>query len=130
MASPEETLAHDIEAEMDKQVAEAKADSGASASAAPEALDSGSVVADTTKCAKCKTEGKVAEMICRPSFRIELRHICRPCNAIVVQFQRKGAQLTELINEDSMVAFFSERALERKHAEDGRLLFSRARAQC
>ena len=133
MATPaEDTLAREIEADMDRHVEEAKAASAleppadaAAATPADAAVDT--PAHDTATCAKCKTEGKVDEMISRPSFRVELRHICRPCNAVATQFQRKGVQLTELLSEESMVAFFSECALERKNAEDGRLLFARAR---
>lgn len=132
----EDTLTREIEADMDKHVEEAKAESAlesespADAQAATPADAAVDNPADTATCAKCKTEGKVDEMILRPSFRVELRHICRPCNAVATQFQRKGVQLTELLSEESMVAFFSECALEKKNAEDGRLLFSRARARC
>eukprot|EP00435_Cladocopium_sp_Y103_P006941 s4420_g2.t1 len=129
MAEMELTLTQELESEMNQIVQESVQGANGvgplspmpSAPAAdPPAGEGGAeaAVAEVAKCAKCKTESKVAEMICRPSFRVELRHVCRP----------KGVQLTELLNEDSLVAFFSECALEKKHAEDGRLSFARARA--
>ena len=74
MATPaEDTLAREIEADMDRHVEEAKAASAleppadaAAATPADAAVDT--PAHDTATCAKCKTEGKVDEMISRPSF--------------------------------------------------------------
>ena len=79
-------------------------------------------------CAKCKGKGKQEDMIERGSFRPGLRYICKACHAVVAQCQRKGLQLGSLLNTElALVNFFSEAALERKNAEEGRLNFQRIR---
>ena len=106
----------------------------APASAAEEAAEANQNVVpaedapEEVVCAKCKGKGKQDEMIERSSFRLELRFVCKPCHAVVAQCQRKGLQLGSLLNtEVALVNFFSEAALERKNAEEGRLNFQRLR---
>lgn len=127
MAETEQTAVQTPATEMDQAVASAVAEASAPARAGGDEADGSSSVS-MPKCAKCKVESKVEDMICRPSFRVELRYVCRPCHAVGAQFHRKGVQLTELLDEDSLVSFFAECALERKNAEDGRVTFARARA--
>lgn len=82
---------------------------------------------DKVRCSKCKLESEVKDMIERKSNRLELRFVCKSCNALQVQFARRGLQLQTLLSEDRLVNFFAEAAWERKQCEEGRLSFARAR---
>ena len=111
MASPPDaTLAAELAGEMDAHVA---ADQAACAEAAAEA-------APPTKaaCGKCKVEHETADMISRAGYRPDLRYVCKACNATTTTLTRKGIQVQHLLDESSMVAFFSEAALERRNAQE------------
>jgi hypothetical protein len=121
MASPPDaTLAAELAGEMDAHVA---ADQAACAEAAAEA-------APPTKaaCGKCKVEHETADMISRAGYRPDLRYVCKACNATTTTLTRKGIQVQHLLDESSMVAFFSEAALERRNAQENRITFGQTRA--
>ena len=79
-------------------------------------------------CCKCQQLCAKDDMIYRPSFKKELRWNCKPCNALLVQMQRHGIPLKDVLSEEDTLAFFQEAAQERRNASDGRLQFSSARA--
>lgn len=109
-----------------KETADAAAEAPKGAEKAqgePEATASADV-----NCAKCQQPVKLSDCVERRSYRESLRWVCKSCHALATQCQRRGLALNNLLSEASLVSFYSEAALERKEAEEGRLSFSRARA--
>lgn len=86
------------------------------------------VAGQDAQCAKCQQTVKIENCVERRTYRESLRWVCKSCHALTTQCQRRGLQLNNLLSEASLVSFYSEAALERKEAEEGRLTFSRARA--
>ena len=134
-----------VGAEMDSQVAAAKAEeagqpSGIANASAVEATASESLGLDATPaapdavsavatCAKCKTDGlPVGDMIAREGYRIDLRHVCKACHATNAALLRKGIHVQKLLGEQHLVQFFSDAALERRNASENRLSFGQSRA--
>ena len=78
-------------------------------------------------CAKCKVPGPLTNMIVRSSFKADLRYNCKGCNAVMVQCQRQGLQLQNLLSGERLTNFFAEAAVERQNCEDGRMTFRKSR---
>eukprot|EP00435_Cladocopium_sp_Y103_P020390 s2238_g5.t1 len=124
--------------EVPADVVEVQQPEAAAPSAAVEASD---IVEDATQdqqqivenepekatCAKCRVAHPCADMIKRPSARVDLRHVCKSCNALNVQLSRKGLVLQNLLSEAHVVNFYANAAAERADCEDGRLSFGRSR---
>ena len=83
---------------------------------------------DTVNCAKCKCAVPKVDCIERPRNREEFRWCCKACNALLVQCQRKGFSLQNLLGEEALVRFFSDAAEERRQATENRVSFGAARA--
>ena len=131
--SADPTLTAEISAEMDAQVA-AEQEATARAAAGPQDNDAAPAAAaeaalpTKAACGKCKVKQETAEMISRVGYRPDLRYVCKACNATTSMLTRKGIQAQHLLNESSMVAFFSEAALERRNAQENRITFGQTRA--
>ena len=129
--APEAKLEAEIAAEVDAQVA---AEMAASAQGAAEAKHSEGVSAPevaqpvNAACGKCQVEHKIVDMISRIGYRPDLRYICKACHATVTTLTRKGIQVQHLLDEATMVSFFSEAALERRNAQESRMNFGQTRA--
>eukprot|EP00435_Cladocopium_sp_Y103_P063059 s344_g24.t1 len=82
----------------------------------------------TAKCRRCCQDVAIADAMCTPKFRPELRYTCRPCHAVCSQLQRRGVDIKEVLSERAAVTFFVDAKNERANGMEGRLCYAQARA--
>lgn len=88
----------------------------------------GEKTSEMVKCRRCCQEVAIADAMCTPKFRPELRYTCRSCHAVCSQLQRRGVDIKEVLSESAAVTFFVDAKNERANGMEGRLCYAQSRA--